>query len=73
MICGTLFSDGHVGPVDKEGCHLVIGHVGPHEFVATDGATYQWESDLECEPCTCDGDWCSVYWPVAAPQTKEQP
>jgi hypothetical protein len=63
--CDILHGDG-VGPKDKNGCRLPRNHgTEPHEFVATDGATYQWETDLscECDHCMkCEGDYCTIYW-----------
>lgn len=66
MICGIIHTDGMGSPPDENGCHLPVNHGGqPHEYVATDGCTYQWETDLECD-CNhcmkCDGDYCTTYW-----------
>lgn len=61
--CGLIHSDGN--PVDVSGCILPEGHEGPHEFVASDGGHWLWETDLECtcEHCLqCEGDYCTVYW-----------
>lgn len=67
--CGILFGPYEPGIHDHQGCHLAIGHLGPHEFVAQDGTTYQWETDWDCECEDCmngDGDFCSIYWRVNA-------
>lgn len=64
MICGILFpSYGH-GPKDEQGCHLEVGHDGPHEFIAKNGDTYRWETDwgCDCEECKSGDDWCTIYW-----------
>lgn len=64
-VCGTLFSDEPFGPKDRHGCHLPLGHSGPHEFVALGGAKYHWETDWDCDCDSCrsdDGDMCFVYW-----------
>jgi len=55
------------GPHDREGCILPSGHAGLHECVATNGRTYEWETDLECDCESCreaeegDGDHCTIY------------
>lgn len=65
--CGTMFDAGFGGPTDRSGCHLPRGHVEPHEFKATDGRTYQWETDWACNCESCrdaengDGDYCTIY------------
>jgi hypothetical protein len=64
-ICGTMHGDGFGAPEDREGCCLPNNHKGPHEFRATDGVTYQWETDMECDCDHCmraEGDYCTVYW-----------
>lgn len=56
-----------IEPKDVIGCHLPIGHDGPHEFVSTNGDTYRWETDWSCDCDECkkdDGDLCYLYWPV---------
>lgn len=53
------------GPKDSTGCKLPIGHDGPHEFTASNGDTYQWETDWSCNCDECmseDGDQCFLYW-----------
>ena len=67
--CAVLFVEDYGGPTDDQGCHLPVGHAGPHEFVAKSGMTYQWETDLECDCEHCrsaDGDYCVIYWEVKA-------
>lgn len=64
-VCGILHGDGFGGPTDERGCALPNGHAEPHEFIATDGHTYQWETDLLCECDHCakaEGDYCTTYW-----------
>jgi hypothetical protein len=66
-ICGILNYD---APLVKDvaGCRLPVGHGGPHEFIGSDGATYQWETDwnCDCEHCaSAEGDYCTIYWCVA--------
>jgi hypothetical protein len=66
MICGVLHGDGPGVPEDEHGCILPVNHgVQPHEYIATDGVTYQWETDLACD-CVhcmkCEGDYCTIYW-----------
>lgn len=63
--CGVLFTNEGLPPIDVTGCQLPSGHGGPHEFVARNGARYQWETDWDCtcESClSADGDYCSIYW-----------
>jgi hypothetical protein len=66
QVCGTILTnDSGVTPTDDNGCRLPSGHAGPHEFIAKDGLTYQWETDWECDCEHCrsgDGDYCTVYW-----------
>jgi hypothetical protein len=66
VTCGILFgNDPGYAPKDERGCALPINHAGPHEFVATGGRTYQWETDVlcECDHCMRDeGDYCTTYW-----------
>lgn len=64
--CAIIFNnaDGDFAR-DENGCRLAAGHDGPHEFVATTGKIWQWETDWECvcEHCVqCEGDYCSTYW-----------
>lgn len=62
--CGIIYSDIFIE--DKQGCLLPDDHEGPHEFVASDGITYQWETDFECECDHCmsgEGDYCTLFWP----------
>jgi hypothetical protein len=60
MICGVLHGDGPGVPEDEHGCLLPVNHgTQPHEYVATDGVTYQWETD-HC--MKCEGDYCTIYW-----------
>lgn len=70
--CCILHDGGVIGPNDPEGCVLPIDHDGPHEFVAEDGQRWMWETDMECT-CShcmrCEGDYCTVYWPVAYRET----
>lgn len=64
-MCCVLFPrrDG-VSPKDCDGCILKRGHLGPHRFCCGK-ATYEWETDMECdcEDCQSDesADWCIVY------------
>jgi hypothetical protein len=62
--CATIHShDGH--PYDVSGCLLADGHDGPHEFVDASGASYLWETDMDCAcwHCRqCEGDYCTIYW-----------
>lgn len=70
MTCGVLFTNEGAGPHDTDGCCLPIGHTEPHEFTATNGIVYQWETDFECDcdHCRrCEGDYCTVYWQRARP------
>ena len=64
--CGILFVAQHLArPKDADGCRLPISHEGPHEFAASDGTVYQWETDWACECDHCrrsDGDYCEIYW-----------
>jgi len=48
---------------DTTGCILANNHDGRHRFVGSNGRTYEWETDMDCE-CdnSCDGDWCFTYW-----------
>ncbi len=65
LMCDILFVEGFCGPTDHKGCHLPRNHAEPHEFVATDGRTYQWETDWECDCDHCmkaEGDYCTTYW-----------
>jgi hypothetical protein len=69
-VCGVLFPRRDaVSPEDFDGCKLPNGHLGPHEFVASDLLRYRWETDLDCdcEECMADevDDWCIVYWRVS--------
>jgi len=60
--CGIMA--GGLPPLrDMTGCQLPDDHGGPHRFIGSDGRTYEWETDLDCE-CdnSCDGDWCFTYW-----------
>jgi hypothetical protein len=66
--CGTMMPDFGPGPHDHNGCHLALGHNGPHECVATNGRTYEWETDLYCDCESCreaekygDHDYCIIY------------
>jgi hypothetical protein len=63
--CGILFgNEPGYAPKDEHGCTRPSGHPGPHEFVATNGRTYEWETDLmcDCEHCMrCEGDYCTTY------------
>jgi hypothetical protein len=65
-LCAILHGEGMGSPPDENGCHLPANHGGqPHEYVATDGRTYQWETDLacDCDHCMrCEGDYCTTYW-----------
>lgn len=64
-VCGIIHTNGGGQPHDAEGCVLPSGHDSPHEFVATDGERWQWETDLECacDWCMkCEGDYCTIYW-----------
>lgn len=66
-ICGIIFDQAAYLPEDVCGCHLKVGHEGPHEFKSTDGNLYQWETDFDCtcEHCMlCEGDYCSTVWKV---------
>lgn len=70
MACDILFgNENSYGPQDSRGCHMPRNHGGkPHEFVAADGHTYQWETDImcECDHCMkCEGDYCMTYWEKA--------
>lgn len=63
--CGILVGyDSPIYPRDTCGCLLPIGHSEAHEFIATDGKRYRWETDWECECEHCmsgDGDFCTIY------------
>lgn len=62
-LCSMMLSDASVD--DECGCLLPEGHEGPHEFKDARGATWCWETDLECdcEHCMqCEGDYCTTYW-----------
>jgi hypothetical protein len=64
-VCGIIHSNQVFQPHDDDGCVLPSNHEGPHEFVARDGESWQWETDLscECEWCMkCEGDYCTTYW-----------
>jgi hypothetical protein len=54
-----------VSPTDFDGCVLPNGHLGPHQFLASDLLMYEWETDTDCdcEDCQSDevDDWCIVY------------
>lgn len=69
--CAILFPrrDG-VSPEDCNGCVLPNGHHGPHEFVASNGIRYFWETDMDCdcEECLSDepDNWCIVYWAITS-------
>ena len=71
--CGILHDGGVIGPEDPHGCLLPHDHDGPHEFEASDGTRWHWETDIECtcEHCMrCDGDYCTVYWQKARHETS---
>ena len=64
-LCSILHGSESPCPTDTDGCVLVDGHDGPHEFVDPEGCAWLWETDLECdcEHCLrCEGDYCTVYW-----------
>jgi hypothetical protein len=68
-VCGIMFDGNGLPPSDSKGCHLSIGHDGPHEFICDEGQTYRWETDFECDCDHCmtaEGDYCSLYWPVTS-------
>lgn len=66
QVCGLLFDSEFDSSIhDQCGGTLSAGHHESHEFVATDGQTWQWETDFACNCESCiegDGDYCITYW-----------
>jgi hypothetical protein len=64
MRCGLIHPREFSTIRDPHGCALKDGHAGPHEFVCSEGITYNWR-DSECADCDCDlegGECCTEYW-----------
>lgn len=63
-VCGVIHSD-EFTQNDKNGCLLLEGHEGPHEFLGEDGRVWLWEVDWDCtcgHCMQCEGDYCTIYW-----------
>ena len=72
--CGLILGELIIGGREPDtGCALNCGHIGPHEFTATNGQTWCWETnyDCDCEHCKvcpgsdcpeCEGEFCTTYW-----------
>ena len=66
-ICSILFIPrGGCEPTDPHGCTRETAHGGPHRFNDSEGRTWEWERDNECD---CDDclhgeipDQCVLYW-----------